>query len=48
MQKLKGKLNEMDYNLSDMSNSTTVQTSTQTSDTQNSVCKAMAAKGDQD
>lgn len=48
MIKLKGKLGDMDYNLSQLVNSTTVQLTTQTSDTEYTVCKAQAAKGDQD
>ena len=47
MSKLKGKVSEMDYNLSNLSNSTTV-LPPNSATTQSTVCKAMAIKGDED
>jgi hypothetical protein len=45
MKKLKGKVNEMDYNLSQLTNSTTVPLPP-SSDSQNSVCKQAAILSD--
>jgi hypothetical protein len=48
MLKLKGKLGDMDYDLSQLVNSTTAQSTSEPSDTQNTVCKALATRGDKD